>query len=473
LKKLSLIVSILLINSSLLFSQISINNDGSAPDNSAMLDVKSTNKGVIIPRMTFQQINAIQNPVEGLMVYCLNCDSNGTGGISIYQGGLWKIVNLECQEPIAPATGNHIPSNTQIIWKWNAVPIALGYKWNTVNNYNTSTNLSTATSKTETGLSCWTNYTRYVWAYNACGSSPVRILEQATSQIPFSPAPTAGTHVASLAQIIWDWNTVPGATGYKWSITNNIATAIDVGTSTSQTETGLTCGTSYTRYAWAYNSCGASTPLTLTQSTLACWTCGNPYIVNHLAGSVAPVSKTTSYGTVNNVPGLESKCWITSNLGSDHQATAVNDGTEASAGWYWQFNRMQGYKYDGTTRIPNTSWINSIDEYSQWVAAHDPCALELGSLWRVPTSTEWSQADDAGYWSNWNGPWTSVLKMHAAGRIDYFTGVLDSRGYKGLYWSSTQSTYTYMAMYLNFFSTGCSMSYVHKSYGYSVRCLKD
>ena len=116
--------------------------------------------------------------------------------------------------------------------------------------------------------------------------------------------------------------------------------------------------------------------------------------INHVAsGGVAPVDKTVTYGTVTNIPGETSKCWITSNLGADHQATAVNDATEASAGWYWQFNRMQGYKHDGTTRTPNTTWITSINENLDWQAANDPCALELGNGWRIPTYTEWTNVD--------------------------------------------------------------------------------
>ncbi len=79
-------------------------------------------------------------------------------------------------------------------------------------------------------------------------------------------------------------------------------------------------------------------------------TCGSSLTINHVAGVVAPVTKTVTYGTVTNIPGETSKCWITSNLGADHQATAINDATEASAGWYWQFNRKQGYKHDGTTQ---------------------------------------------------------------------------------------------------------------------------
>lgn len=48
---------------------VAINNDNSNPDASAMLDVKSTTKGVLIPRMTQVQRNAITSPAPGLMIY--------------------------------------------------------------------------------------------------------------------------------------------------------------------------------------------------------------------------------------------------------------------------------------------------------------------------------------------------------------------------------------------------------------------
>jgi hypothetical protein len=60
--------------------------------------------------------------------------------------------------------------------------------------------------------------------------------------------------------------------------------------------------------------------------------CGSSLTISHVAGAVAPVNKTVTYGTVTNIPGETSKCWITSNLGADHQATAVSDATEPSAG---------------------------------------------------------------------------------------------------------------------------------------------
>jgi uncharacterized protein (TIGR02145 family) len=298
-----------------------------------------------------------------------------------------------------------------------------------------------------------------------------RCIKDTCSSSPNAPA--SGTQVPAPTQIIWNWNTVSGATGYKWNTTNVYTSATDMGTAITKTETGLTCNTPYVRYAWAYNACGNSMALTMNQATSACpvFACGTSTLtINHLvSGGVAPVNKTTTYGTVTNIPGETSKCWITSNLGSDHQATAVNDATEASAGWYWQFNRKQGFKHDGTTRTPNTTWITTINENLDWQTANDPCALELGTGWRIPTSTEWTNVD-AG-WTNWNGPYGSALKLHAAGYLPNSDGSLSSRGSDGDFWSGMQYN-TANGWYLYFNVGNSYMVDINKAYGFSARCIK-
>lgn len=55
--------------SSKLFAQVSISPIASLPDPSAMLDVSSTNKGVLISRMTLAQRSAIAGPATGLLLY--------------------------------------------------------------------------------------------------------------------------------------------------------------------------------------------------------------------------------------------------------------------------------------------------------------------------------------------------------------------------------------------------------------------
>ena len=72
-------------HSSFLNAQVGINTDNSDPDASAMLDIKSTDKGVLIPRMTTSQRNAIASPATGLLVF----DST-SGSFWFYNGSTWE-----------------------------------------------------------------------------------------------------------------------------------------------------------------------------------------------------------------------------------------------------------------------------------------------------------------------------------------------------------------------------------------------
>jgi hypothetical protein len=168
----------LLVSGVSVFSQVGINTGVTQPDPSAMLDVKSTTKGLLPPRMTHIELNAISNPADGLMVYCTDCGPNGLGSLSMFIGGGWYTLSSNCLNPLSPVTGTHVPSGTQIIWNWNTVSYATGYKWNIINDYASATDMVTSTTKTETGLIPGTSYTRYVWAYNTCGASTATTLSQ-------------------------------------------------------------------------------------------------------------------------------------------------------------------------------------------------------------------------------------------------------------------------------------------------------
>jgi hypothetical protein len=69
------------------FSQqgVSINIAGTPPDNSAMLDVSSIVKGLLVPRMTEAQKNAITSPATGLLIY----QTNNTIGFWYFNGAIW------------------------------------------------------------------------------------------------------------------------------------------------------------------------------------------------------------------------------------------------------------------------------------------------------------------------------------------------------------------------------------------------
>ena len=60
---------LLLYTSYLTNAQVAVNSDGTSPNASAMLDVTSTTKGILIPRMTTSEREAISSPATGLLVY--------------------------------------------------------------------------------------------------------------------------------------------------------------------------------------------------------------------------------------------------------------------------------------------------------------------------------------------------------------------------------------------------------------------
>jgi len=64
-------------------AQVGINND--SPDSSSALDITSTTKGLLIPRMTETQRDAISSPATGLMIY----QTDGTVGFYYYNGSSW------------------------------------------------------------------------------------------------------------------------------------------------------------------------------------------------------------------------------------------------------------------------------------------------------------------------------------------------------------------------------------------------
>lgn len=177
-KNIAFLISLLLIlvTSISVFSQgTAINTTGTAADQSAGLDIQFPNKGLLIPRMTTNERNLITNPAEGLQIINIT-----TKCIEVYFNPIWQNIFCGCTPLSPPTESTHTPSEFQIIWNWNHITGANGYKYNTINDYNTSFDNSLNTSYTQTGLNPNTLYNLYVWVYNDCGISNVKTLSAST-----------------------------------------------------------------------------------------------------------------------------------------------------------------------------------------------------------------------------------------------------------------------------------------------------
>jgi hypothetical protein len=84
-KKLTLLFIVLFAAFVINAQNVAINNDGSTAATSAMLDVKSTTKGFMMPRVTSAQRIAITSPALGLLVF-----DTDTKTIWAYDGASWK-----------------------------------------------------------------------------------------------------------------------------------------------------------------------------------------------------------------------------------------------------------------------------------------------------------------------------------------------------------------------------------------------
>ncbi len=83
-KKAIVLLSFLFLMVTARTQSLAINTDGSPADASALLDVKSTSKGLLPPRMTTAQRDLITTPAAGLVIF-----NSQTNSLQLYNGSVW------------------------------------------------------------------------------------------------------------------------------------------------------------------------------------------------------------------------------------------------------------------------------------------------------------------------------------------------------------------------------------------------
>jgi N-acetylneuraminic acid mutarotase len=174
-KKHLLLLTILLFVSEL-DAQLGVNPTGAAPNPSAMLDVSSTTKGFLPPRMTTAQRTAIASPVDGLMVFDTNTQSYW-----FKQSGGWVSLSASSSGSGVPTSGILLSTEND-----NQNLIGAGYQrdgfvyMNKYASNNTNTwakSINTGTSNTLTSINTvgghtalWTGTKMLLWG-GGSGSS--------------------------------------------------------------------------------------------------------------------------------------------------------------------------------------------------------------------------------------------------------------------------------------------------------------
>jgi len=138
----------------------------SSPNASAALDISSSNKGVLLPRMTSSEMNAIASPATGLLLFCSDC---APVGFRFYNGTAWSEM-MPVKQVALYNSSVYINANSNIVWgdtRYNAVSSS-NMVWSTGNTVCTLSNgkylVEWGTSRVQndyTGIDLYLNSTIY------------------------------------------------------------------------------------------------------------------------------------------------------------------------------------------------------------------------------------------------------------------------------------------------------------------------
>lgn len=307
------------------FSQgISINSSGNAPDNSAILDVSSDSKGVLLPRMTTAERNNIAvlcscTPAEGLQI--INTDSKC---VEMYINGTWSTVS--CPTPCTtPDAAGAISGNSTVcqgsVGAWTVASInnATSYTWaysgtgTTISGTGNSVIIYFSSSATSGNL--------IVQGTNACGSGIISTNFPITvNPLPASSGSISGSSSVCDGQsgVSYSISSLTNALGYNWSLP--AGAMIASGGNTNSISVDFAVGASSGNIVvYGTNACGNSTPSPNYSVTVNANVVASVSIAADPSGTICPGTSVTFTATPTNGGTHPSYQWKVNggNVGTD------------------------------------------------------------------------------------------------------------------------------------------------------------
>jgi len=336
-----------------------------------------------------------------------------------------------------------------------------------------------------TAIPCMTNAQVKIGHNAATPVSNAAVLE-------LSNDTSAGTPANSWKALILPYVNFNSTTSFASSATWGISGTATEGAMVYNTGNRTTNGfQGIGAYVWSNGSWRAVAPAT---------TCGDP---GPAPGSTGCISFTYngSQVTYTTVRAADGNIWLQQNLGASGVATSA---TDASAyGHLFQWGRWDdGHQLTTSPAVfastltannpsglgagsasfykgnnPNDWWGNGsgTDTWSGSAASAtngiDPCTV-LGSGWHLPSVTQWGTLITMENITNISSAFSSNLKLPAPGMREPIQGNLLNQGSAGQYWANTASGP--YAKDVTIMSTSINPSDdAYRSYGFSVRCMKN
>ena len=417
-----------------------------SPNASAELDITSTTKGLLPPRMTQAQRDAIASPAAGLMVWCTNCGSSGE--LQVFNGTTWSILSsavgaistLTC----GSATNNGtLTSGTAASGVNSVVPYTGGNGGPHSGNGVTSTGL-TATLSAGTFAS-------------GSGSVTYTITGTPSGAGTATFALNIGGQTCNLTRTTYAVGTITGLT--CGSPTNNGTLSAGSAASGVTSIIPYTGGNGGSHNGQTVTSTGV-TGLTATLSagifasgsgSLTYTISGNPVYEGtasfalSIGGQSCTLTRTVTCmsgaTTVVDVVSPTGKTWMDRNLGATSAATSMSD--QAAYGDLYQWGRLKdGHQCRNATSTATLSSTNAPGHGNYITNGSDPGdwrSPKNDALWqgvnginnpcpsgyRLPTTTE-VKAEIATFSAGSpTGAYNSVLKFTWGGGSQYWTGTIN------------------------------------------------
>lgn len=235
-----------------------------SPDASAKVDISSTSGGLLIPRLTTIQRNALSNPALSLMIF--NTTDNC---LQIYNTLQSQWENIYCFQgcstlPSTPGTisGNQTPCQNETGASYSIAQVsgATSYTWSVPSGATITSGQGTAAVVVDWGT---TSGNVSVVAINNCGSSSAQTLAITLSGVPSQPSFITGSASVCESQtgVSYSVSNVAGVT-YTWTYSGTGFSCVSGCTTSSITADFSAGATSGTLTCTPSNSCGSGIAIT-------------------------------------------------------------------------------------------------------------------------------------------------------------------------------------------------------------------